>query len=249
MRKTEASLVLSNLYEHVLDIFFPKKCFGCGVTKDLLCEQCTAELSCIIDSQICIVCRKPTPFGLTHVSCMTPLKPDGFLTVFDYNDQKVSSCIINGKYYFVKEIFTVLANLSARKLTEHTFQNLFETYTLTPIPLSYFRENWRGFNQSRVISEELSQMLELPVLEVLERNRHTKIQKDLKKSKRQENVKQSFTLTPNRALPENVLLIDDVSTTGSTFFEAASVLKRNGVKKVWCLAVAREHNVKQENML
>ena len=140
---------------------------------------------------------------------------------------------------------------------------------LTPAPLHWMRQRWRGFNQSQVLTESLAKELGLEFADVLTRKKFTKTQKNLKKEQRIKNMESAFILksplppiTPlsplmpinSTAFPaaddtqprlspihnQNFILIDDVTTTGSTLREAAKVLKRNGAQKVFCLTVARD---------
>jgi competence protein ComFC len=91
----------------------------------------------------------------------------------------------------------------------------------------------------------ISRELDLPILDVLIRKKMTKTQKDLKKEQRIKNVANAFAFKSPLFEKEGVrgssfILVDDVTTTGSTLLEAAKVLKRNGAEKVICLTVARD---------
>ena len=117
---------------------------------------------------------------------------------------------------------------------------------VVPVPLHPRREYDRGFNQA----EDLARYLGVPMARLLARVRHTHSQIDLPKHQRQENVKDAFALTPDpRSLFPNprslfpdpciIVLVDDVSTTGSTLDACARVLKANRVTEVRALTAAR----------
>jgi ComF family protein len=109
---------------------------------------------------------------------------------------------------------------------------------VVPVPLHPRREYERGFNQA----EDLAMHLGPPVARLLKRTRHTQSQIDLPKHQRQQNVKGAFDIAaPGSRLPvpDIVVLVDDVSTTGSTLDACARVLKRAGVKEVRALTAAR----------
>ncbi len=110
---------------------------------------------------------------------------------------------------------------------------------VVPVPLHARREYQRGFNQA----EDLANQLGLPVVRLLRRVRHTPSQIDLPKERRRDNVSGAFALNlvPRSPFPAPriAILVDDVSTTGSTLFECAMVLKRSGVREVRALTAAR----------
>jgi ComF family protein len=109
---------------------------------------------------------------------------------------------------------------------------------VVPVPLHPRREYERGFNQA----DDLARHLGPPVINLLTRVRHTPSQIDLPRDRRQQNVHDAFALHPvpgSRFPAPIVVLIDDVSTTGSTLDACARVLKAAGVKEVRALTAAR----------
>lgn len=199
-----------------------------------------------LENQRCIVCQKAALFGITHPGCLTPYGADGLISFYDYHDEKVSKIIIAGKYNFLPGVYKILGAIIAQKIKAHhaellSTNNLALSTLLCPIPLHTTRKRWRGFNQAEVLCQSLSAELGLPTADVLHRNKITQTQKDLKKDKRLKNVSDAFKLKPGADVRgKNLILIDDVTTTGATLQEAAKVLKRNGAAKVMCLTVARD---------
>ncbi len=114
-------------------------------------------------------------------------------------------------------------------------------WTVIPVPLHWFRENKRGFNQSKLLAQLLSKDLGLDYSEGIKRIRYTKSQVRLKGKQRKENISGAFEISQDYKLHPKpyVLLIDDVWTTGSTMRECGNILKRNGVRKVWAITLAR----------
>lgn len=230
-----------------LDTLFPKFCLGCETEGSFLCLDCQAGLKSA-QNQNCIACQKPAAFGLTHPGCQTPFGADGLISFFDYGDKKVANTLIKGKYSFLPEVYEILGNLIALKIrTDPAFAHI-ASYTknvlLVPIPLHPSRRRWRGFNQAQKLCKALGEQLNIPVLELLKRTKLTKTQKDLKKEQRQKNVADAFAISPNfksfNLQSSNIILVDDVATTGATLRAAALVLKRSGAAKVICLAAARD---------
>lgn len=111
---------------------------------------------------------------------------------------------------------------------------------IVPVPLYPSRQRSRGFNQAELLAEALGEELSLPVRRLLIKQKKTKDQKSLSKNQRKKNVKDAFSVDEEEIglkVPESVLLLDDVSTTGSTLTACARVLKARGVARVGFLSV------------
>ena len=120
---------------------------------------------------------------------------------------------------------------------------------LVPIPLSSNRFKKRGYNQAEILAKELSKKFGFPCLNLLKRVRETKSQVGLNKEKRKENISGAFEIInhlpagkagKSSIINHNVVLVDDVLTTGATMSEACKVLKKSGAGKIWALAFAKE---------
>ncbi|MFC2048468.1 ComF family protein [Chloroflexota bacterium] len=111
-----------------------------------------------------------------------------------------------------------------------------------PVPLHQRRLRERGYNQSALLSEELGKLAKLPVVDdCLVRERYTPPQaRTATVDERQRNVAEAFTYRNDRLRDKQVLLIDDVSTSGATLNTCAAALKAAGAKSVWGLTLARE---------
>lgn len=236
--------IAQDIGKFLMDTFFPISCILCGTEGLFICLECRQELQ-PIPYQKCIACKKPAPLGVTHARCLSPFMANGLISFFDYRDKKVSKIIIHGKYKFLPGVFLELAHITATKMKVQGLP-AFENSILVPIPLSSARRRWRGFNQSQIICNSLSKNLNLPVLNALERHKNTKTQKNLKREERITNLSNAFSLSPQIRNSQyeinncNFIIVDDVTTTGSTLLEAVKVLKRNGANKVWCLTIASD---------
>jgi ComF family protein len=106
------------------------------------------------------------------------------------------------------------------------------------VPLNPVRLKERGYNQSALIAQQLSNITRIPFsVHLLKRLRNTPSQTKLSREQRKENVKGAFAVQGN-VEGKRVLLIDDVITTGSTLNECAKVLKQNGAAWVTAAAIA-----------
>ena len=114
---------------------------------------------------------------------------------------------------------------------------------VVPVPLHPWREFRRGFNQAHQLAIHLGP----PVTPLLRRVRHTMSQIDLPREQRLANVRDAFAPTDPGSripVPDVVVLIDDVATTGATLESCAQVLRRSGVKEVRALTAARVVNAR-----
>jgi len=221
----------------LLDFIFPKRCVVCGKFGQYICHQDIKEIR--EREQFCPVCQKSAIGGTTHAKCVTKYSMYGLVCLFDYN--KASRALIHElKYRFVKDLretFRILIrkNKSLRQLD-------FKEFILIPTPLSTVRKRWRGFNQSEILGKEIAQILKIDFSQsYLYKKKDTKPQVTLLKLQRAKQMKDSFQTDKSLVFGKNILLFDDVWTTGATMKSAAGELKRRGANKVWGLVFASSH--------
>ena len=235
----------------ILDFVFPKYCVNCRKIGSYICDSCFSYIS-FNASGLCAVCNRATFNELTHPKCRGRYVIDGIFTGIEYKG--VAKKLIYAFKY--KPYLTDLKSLLADFLYEALIQKEEfikvieqlvlrrsgsdnEAMILSPIPL-HLRK--RGYNQAEILANELSKKFNFKVINTLKRTKDTRSQVGLKREDRIKNISKAFSVLPNAPISKypNIFLIDDVLTTGSTFLEAANVLKRNGVKRVWGIALARD---------
>lgn len=219
------------------DLLFPKSCFGCGKWGHYVCRHCRNSLLATAH-QRCIVCQKSSLNGWTHPGCRRKYSPERLLSVFDYQDKLIAQLINTAKLSLAYDLLEELTEIAFNTVTVNN--QLLAQFVLCPIPQTRIKLRKRGYNHSEVIANIWSRELCLPVDKILIKLHKTKEQKQLNKQQRQQNLKDSFTVNQAEHIPEYILLIDDITTTGATFKETAKVLLRAGAKKVWCLALAQD---------
>lgn len=228
----------------LLDLVFPKKCLGCGKTGAYFCLDCLNLVS-LEPKRICPVCQKPSIGGLTHSRCRSPQSLDGLTSIFAYRGV-VKKAITKLKYQFVSDLAQDLVELFLSFGGEdRVFSHLCRQKEIifVSIPLHSSRKRWRGFNQAELLGRLITQNLGIEFLPgVLKRVRKTQPQVELNKDERKRNIQNAFEFDPDYQLlviKHQLILFDDVWTSGATLKEAAKALKRKGAKKVWGLTIAR----------
>ena len=154
----------------------------------------------------------------------------------------VRKAIISLKYKYATEIAEDLLPYMIKELEKK--KHLFAKKTLLlPVPLYWYKQNIRGFNQSGIIGKVVSEYFSWRFIpDLLIRKKHTKAQVELKGTERKENIRGVFEF--NRVFQSEIknnyslIIVDDVWTTGSTIKEAAAVLKSRGFGEIWGLTVA-----------
>ena len=117
--------------------------------------------------------------------------------------------------------------------------NLTGEYEIIPVPLHVKRQKKRKYNQAELIANEFAKLTGFSVnRELIKRSKETLPQYKLSRVQRMDNLKDAFVVDRSKYLGKKLLLIDDISTTGSTFETMITELRRNGVNSITCLAVA-----------
>lgn len=110
---------------------------------------------------------------------------------------------------------------------------------IIPVPLHPSKRRKRGFNQAELLAEKLGEWLQIPVnKEAVFRIRNTQPQKNLNDRERQKNLRGAFGVSASWKAGRNVLLIDDIYTTGNTIHRIAKLLKKAGVQNVYFLTIS-----------
>lgn len=219
-------------FEILLRLVFPPKCIFCGKLLDL-----KASLL------ICSICYKKIEFF--HENKAEQANRNKITD--RWCDEMVYACKYNGiiKYSIIKYKFFNKAhhfNTYAAFL-ENRLRNLpgiRETDMIISVPIHRKRMKIRGYNQSYLISRELSKKMKIPERsELLVRIKHADNQSHIAGNMRFSNIRGVFKVTdPDAVKGKRILLIDDVLTTGSTVNECARVLKEAGAEHVIAAAVA-----------
>ncbi len=114
---------------------------------------------------------------------------------------------------------------------------------IVPVPLHPRRQRARGFNQAEILARPISELLDVPVVNAVARERNTAPQVRLRASERLENLARAFVVSEDmqdRIAGKSLLIIDDVMTTGATLSAVALALQEAGSGSIYGLTLARE---------
>lgn len=214
-----------SLLNAILDIIFPVNCLSCGKRGMNLCEKCLSDFP---------------PAERESAKWIFPL--------FDYRHPSLKKAIwllkYKGKRGLAKIFAEALYGRIMEELADLEMMENFREPMLIPIPLAKKRQRERGFNQAELICRKL---IELDITRTLNlepnlliKPKETEHQARIEdRQKRLSNIVGSFAVrNPEKIKGRNIILIDDVTTTGATLNEAKKTLKQAGAKKVIAFAIA-----------
>ena len=220
-----------------LNLLFPKWCVGCGKVGDFICPSCRNTLPQIV-SPVCPRCGRPQPSGILCPGCVSwQADIDGIRSPFRF-DGVIRQAIHQLKYGNIRALAAPLARL----LNDYLGTYPVPGKVLVPVPLHRKRLRERGYNQSGLLTGELGKLTGLPVVDnCLIRQRSALPQvRTATVDERTSNVTGAFVCRDQRLRNTQVLLVDDVATSGATLNACATALKAAGAASVWGLTLARE---------
>jgi len=221
--------------ELILDLLFPPRCVGCGCWGKWLCDECVSKIH-FMEEPHCFFCGVPLKeWGVCQLCARESHSLEGIISVA-YFEGPIQKAVHFIKYRGKTAAVSTLTEIMASRL----LCNPIRADGIIPVPLHPSRFRERGYNQAALLAEGLSKCLGIPLLEgALERIRYTRPQVGLSAQERKENVRGAFRANPYKVAGKDLIVVDDVCTTGATLEECGFALKEAGARRVWGLTLAR----------
>jgi ComF family protein len=211
--------VLAHVLDRIFDAVIPLRCAACGTVDDQICRDCVADFV-----------AAPLLYRAARLDMPETLALGPFAG-------SLRSAILNVKFRYRPYAAVMLGEILGAKLAK--LRRPFGA--IVPVPLHAQRLRFRGFNQAQAIAQGIGFALQSPlVASALLRVRATDAQSSLPLTGRQANVKEAFSAGPDVSalLGHNILLVDDVVTTGATLAGCARALRDAGICKLTATGLA-----------
>lgn len=234
MRGKELNNLLRTTTLSLLDFFFPNFCASCKTkitkTQNCICEDCLTKIQTASSERI-------EQEYIRKFLCNNIISKFQSAFVFE-KDKELQSILHSLKYDGKFMVGKVLGELAANQV-----KLLLESWNadyVVPVPLHPLKKAERGYNQSEFICKGLSKVLKTPVrTDLLKRTRFTLSQTTLTFEERKANVNKAFVCQKRKRVEgKNIIIVDDVITTGATTAECGQVLLAAGAAKVYAFSIA-----------
>ena len=237
---------VKRLLNDVCDIIFPPQCLSCAENnlpaEGIFCSSCLEKIRFITGS-LCPICGIPflnSP-AEGHI-CGKCLENNPYYTQAR-SMASFETIIMEAIHKFKYGRNITIGDALGSCMAAFSFPDFdYSKYSLLiPVPLHIKRLRERGFNQSLLLAQKLGKKYRLPVsFSLLKRRKFTLTQTGLNKKERGKNIKGAFAVLDRQKVSgKNIILIDDVYTTGATINECAKVLLKAGAEQVAVLTLAR----------
>jgi ComF family protein len=229
-------------FSRISELLYPRHCPVCdrllAGDEPYICRKCAGKVKWI-RGPVCMKCGRPLDAENKEYCDNCRRRSHLYernLAPFVYGNE-IQTSIMRFKYGGRAEY----AAFYAKAITVFGSRQLemWKPQMIIPVPVHTKRYIRRGYNQAGALAEQLSKLLDVPVGEGLVcRTRNTRPQKGQTPSGRRRNLQGAFCLVKGARLPERILIVDDIYTTGTTVDTLAGVLLAGGARKVWSASVS-----------
>ena len=218
--------MIKYFFEQFADLIYKQKCVvcGCSKTNEILCKNCLKSV------------QNLSPFAqkkIEGVNIFCAFKYDGNIKIlirnFKFNRRK-NAAIPSAKLLY--DYF--------KKVCEQNNLNLSpQNAVITCIPSHPLRVLKRGYCHTELISKEFAKLSGINTdFKIIKKVKNTLPQYKVRANQKAKNVHGAFKIYPNHAQGKTLILIDDITTTSATLFEAISNLKKNSYNNIICFVLA-----------
>lgn len=227
----------------LFELLWPTRCAVCDIAGEYpICDSCISKLKVIDACMACPECG--APYGIAQCTeCNDLMLASSGLDALPF-DSMASAFILDEA---ARRVICAYKDQDERRLCEFIARAialqvgpevLDGRFTLTYIPDSREAYRRRGFDHSLEIAQDVASITGIECKTLFQRPSSTD-QRKLGRHKRIENMRNRIAIAPQIDVPENVLLIDDVCTTGATIYSACLELKRYGTKRIYVVTFGR----------
>lgn len=206
-------------FNKLIDTIFPKKCIYCNRLGKIICNSCLTKI------QNQYLFQKVNNDWFDYVFCGS------------FYRNVIRTQIHSFKFHEKSYLYQYFIEMSTNKNILAFLENFdFVTY----VPMYYQKEQKRGYNQSKLLAEELGKKLNKTVINVLDKKIDNKVQSSLSERDRIKNVENVFCFQENITINnKNIILVDDILTTGATARSCSKILKDNGANKICIFTISK----------
>lgn len=239
-----------SIVNSVLGMFFTNTCPLCGKVLAFnakgACKECNEKVKYVREPR-CQKCGRPLG-DMDQILCEECAKRnhhfDAGICIYEHTGQ-IKKSIYEFKYKNRREYGEFYAGESVKMYGKLLKQ--WNIDAIIPVPIHKDRERERGYNQATVFGQALARIIAVPIKKnILIRTKKTERQKELTDIMRYLNLKNAFSIDRNAMEGiKNVLVVDDIYTTGSTVDACSSILKKAGARKVYFLCISAGKGIEE----
>lgn len=216
------------MQDYILELIFPTKCGICGkICKGALCKKCNILIK---DYEINLIKNYENNKKIYFDESIHILRYDGIIR------QKIIEYKFQEKSYLYKTFSKIILK------NEKAYGFLEKYDIIVPVPIHKKRKLIRGYNQTELIAKEISKHINLKLEKnILIKQKNVVSQSELNRNEREKNIKNAFIIKNlNSLINKNILLFDDIYTTGNTVNECSKIIRHAGASKVGVLTIAKD---------
>ena len=210
-----------SIADTIKNFFFPNRCPFCNKVieeKEIVCKDCIKKFPInYFDG-----------FAIGGFRCISPF----------YYEDDFRKGMLNFKFYDKKYLGKPMGILMVDTIKKSYGDLHFDI--ITAVPLHNKRLKERGYNQSEILARTIAEELNIPYIETLFKHKNNKVQHTLKGKERMNNVKNAYKVIDKSLIKDkNILIVDDIITTGCTIGECAKTLFKGGCNTVCCCTLCK----------
>lgn len=229
-------LQITSLFWISMDWLYPPRCCNCDRRGFVLCDECFTKVE-RLNGKLCYKCGYPI-YSRSHFCEDCRLETPLYTQMRSWTSHTGAAQKAIHELKYKRNL--AMGKILAQPLTEIVKKSGWQIDLVVPIPLSRSRLRTRGYNQAALISRHLAASLNIQhSSNTVKRIRNTSTQIDMDVNKRFTNLLDAFYANPATLKKRNILVIDDVITTGATMQNCTKALLKAGAENIYCLSVAR----------